>query len=142
MARSRTLPEPPEFFVDRSLGRHLLPDAIRQAGFVAHTLASIYGETRAQAVSDEEWIALAGEQEWVVFTKDDAIRRRPVELAAVGEHGVKMFCLTNAGLRGEHQRERFLMNIHRIVQRSRKPGPWICGVYENRIAQIWPPKQA
>jgi hypothetical protein len=137
--RSRTQPEPPEFFVDRSLGRHLLPDAFRQAGFATHTLASVYGEERAQEVSDEEWIALAGEREWVVFTKDDAIRRREAELAAVEAHAVKMFCLTNAGLRGEEQRERFLTNINRIVQRSRKPGPWICGVYEGRVAQIWPP---
>jgi hypothetical protein len=49
-----------------------------------------------------------------------------------------MFCLTNANLRGEAQRERFVTNIHRIVQRSRKPGPWICGVYERRIVRIWP----
>ncbi|MFN8039164.1 MAG: hypothetical protein U0Q07_08145 [Acidimicrobiales bacterium] len=138
MPRSRTQPEPPEFFVDRSLGRHLLPDALRQAGFTTHTLASVYGEDRAQEVSDDEWIALAGKSDWVVFTTDDAIRRRAVELAAVHHHRVKMFCLTNAGLRGEEQRERFLTNINRIVQRSRKPGPWICGVYADRIALIWP----
>lgn len=140
MPRSRTRPDPPDFFIDRSLGRHLLPEALRQAGYTVHTLASVYGEGRAQRVSDEQWIALAGQKDWVVLTKDDAIRRRPVELAAVETHGVKMFCLTNAGLRGDEQRQRFVTNIHRIVQRSSKRGPWICGVYESRIAQIWPPK--
>ena len=84
------------------------------------------------------WLQLAGQREWVVLTKDDAIRRRPVELAAVEAHAVKMFCLTNANLRGDQQRERFLGNLHRIVQRSRKPGPWICGVYGKRVVQIWP----
>lgn len=138
MRRSPTQPEPPEFFVDRSLGRHLLPDALQQAGLTAHTLASVYGEDEAQKTKDEVWLQVAGEREWVVLTKDDAIRRRPVELAAVEEHSVKMFCLTNANLRGEQQRERFLTNIHRIIQRSRKKGPWICGVYEKRIVQIWP----
>lgn len=138
MPRSRTQPEPPEFFVDRSLGRHLLPDALQQAGFTARTLASVYGEDEAQNVEDEVWLQLAGERQWVVLTKDDAIRRRPAELAAVAEHTVKMFCLTNANLRGDEQLQRFLTNIHRIVQRSLKPGPWICGVYEKRIAQIWP----
>jgi hypothetical protein len=136
--RARTQPDPPDFFVDRSLGRHLIPDALRQAGFIAHTLTSVYGEKRAQEVSDEEWIALVGEHSWVVLTKDAAIRRRAVELAAAEKHAVKMFCLTNAGLSGEEQRERFLTNIHRIVQRSQKPGPWICGVYENRVARLWP----
>jgi hypothetical protein len=77
-----------------------------------------------------------------VLTKDDAIRRRPVELAAVEEHAVKMFCLTNANLRGDEQRERFLTHVHRMVQRSRKPGFWICGVYDKRIAQIWPEAKA
>lgn len=141
MPRSRTLPDPPELFVDRSLGRHLLPGALREAGFTTHTLASVYGEERAQKVADDEWIALAGEKKWIVFTKDDAIRRRPVELAAVERHAVQMFCLTNANLRGEEQRARILTNMYRIVQRSRTPGPWICGVYENRIAQIWPPRR-
>lgn len=102
-----------------------------------HTLASVYGEQHAQQVKDEEWITLAGEEDWVVLTKDDAIRRRPAELRAVEEHRVKMFCLTNAGLRGDEQVERFLANINRITQRARRPGPWICGVYEDRIAQIW-----
>lgn len=140
MPRSRRLPDPPEFFIDRSLGRHLLRDGLQQAGYTAHTLASVYGEEEAQHVSDEQWIALAGQNDWVVLTKDDAIRRRPAELAAVEQHAVKMFGLTNAGLRGDEQRERFLSNINRIVQRSNKRGPWICGVYQNRIAQIWPPK--
>jgi len=136
--RSRTQPEPPEFFVDRSLGRHALPDALARAGFTAHTLASVYGERRSQKVLDEEWIALAGLRDWVVLTKDGSIRYHTAELAAVEQHRVKMFCLTSARLRGEEQCERFLTNIHRIVQRSRNPGPWICGVYKSRIAQIWP----
>jgi predicted nuclease of predicted toxin-antitoxin system len=136
--RSRKPPEPPEFFVDRSLGRHVLPDALHEAGFVAHTLASVYGEERAQEISDEEWLAKAGTEEWVVFTKDDAIRRRSAELAVVQRHDVKVFCLTTANLRGDEQRDRFLTNINRIVQRSRKRGPWICGVYEDRVVRIWP----
>lgn len=36
-------------------------------------------EWAEQRVSDETWIALAGERDWVVLTKDDAIRRRPAE---------------------------------------------------------------
>jgi hypothetical protein len=136
--RSRTQPEPPELFVDRSLGSHLLPDALRQAGFVVHTLASVYGEQEAQRVSDEDWIERAGQMDWVVLTKDDAIRRRSAEIAAVEANGVRMFCLTNARMTGEQQRQRFITNLNRIVQRARKPGPWICGVYEGQVTRIWP----
>jgi len=106
-----------------------------------HTLASVYGEQQAQRVSDEEWITLAGARRWIVLTKDDAIRRRPAELEAVERHGARVFCLTSANLRGDQQLARFLGNVHRIVQRSRRPGPWICGVYDHRVAQIWPPRR-
>lgn len=139
MRRSRTPPEPPEFFVDRSLGKHLVPEGLREAGFKVHTLASEYGEQRAQAVSDEEWIGLAAARGWVVLTKDDRIRRRTAEFEAVRAHDVRMFCLTNANLQGAEQLKRFLSNINRIVQRSQRRGPWICAVYEARVAQIWPP---
>ena len=138
MRRSRTPPEPPQFFVDRSLGKHLIPESLRQAGYTVHTLASVYGEQGAQTVSDEEWIELAADRGWVVLTKDDRIRRRPAELRAVRAHAVRMFCLTNANLQGAEQLDRFLSNINRIVQRSQRPGPWICAVYEARVAQIWP----
>lgn len=138
MRRSRTRPELPQFFVDRSLGKHLIPEGLSQAGFTVHTLASVYGEQRAQTVSDEEWIELAADRDWVVLTKDDRIRRRPAELRAVRSHAVRMFCLTNANLQGAEQLNRFLSNINRIVQRSQRRGPWICAVYEARVAQIWP----
>jgi predicted nuclease of predicted toxin-antitoxin system len=136
---SPTPPDLPEFFVDRSLGRHLLPDALREAGFTVHTLATVYGEECAQVVKDEVWLRLAGERDWVVLTKDDAIRRRPAELAMVKKHAVKVFCLRSGNLTGLEQRERFLSHIDRIVQRSRQPGPWIDGVYQHRVLRLWSP---
>ena len=42
------------------------------------------------------WLEQAGRTGWVALTKDDAIRRRPVELQALAAHGVRAFCLTNA----------------------------------------------
>jgi hypothetical protein len=74
----------------------------------------------------------------VALTKDDAIRRRPAELQALVVHGVRAFCLTNANLTGEQQRDRLLANLNRMVLRSRRPGPWICAVYERQLVQIWP----
>lgn len=139
MPRSPKRPDQqPEFFVDRSLGRHLLPDALRKAGFVAHTLASVYGEARAQTIQDEDWLRDAGERGLVVLTKDGAIRRRPAELAVVKRHAVRMFCLPAGQLPGPEQTARFISNAHRMVQRSRKPGPWVCGVYEGQVRQLWP----
>jgi len=122
----RTPPSLPEFLVDRSLGRHQLSAALREVGFVAHTLASIYGEQEAQRVRDEDWITLAGAQEWVVLAKDIAMRRRPAELQAIVAHRVKVFVVTSAKLTGPQQVERILKHRHRIVQAARKPGQFLC----------------
>jgi len=128
----------PEFLVDRSLGRYQLPNALRALGYVAHTLADVYGEKRAQAVEDQEWIELAGREDWVVLTKDDRIRYRAIEREAFISAGLRVFCLTTAKLRGEEQTSRFVNNINRITQRARRPGPYIYGVYEGRLERIWP----
>jgi PIN like domain len=130
--------QPPEFFIDRSLGRRHLTDALRELGLTVHTMASVYGEAAAQHIADERWLRDAGAKGWVVLMKDDAIRRRPAERDAVVEAGVRAFCLTNAQLRATEQTERFVSNRHRIVQQTRKPGPYIYGVYEHGIRKLWP----
>jgi len=134
----RAPPPPPEFFIDRSLGRHHLAAALTDCGLVVHTLASLYGEQKAQTVADEEWLALAGKNDWVVLMKDDAIRRRPAEIEALRLAGVRAFCLTNANLRAVEQSERFVANRHRIIQRAAKPGPFIDGVYPHGLKRLWP----
>jgi hypothetical protein len=113
-------------------------EELRASGLIVHTLASVYGEERGQGVYDEEWLALAGERGWAVLMKDDSIRRRPAELAALRETGVKAFCVTNANLTGEEQARRLVAHRHRIVQRCRRAGPFIYGVYDTDIRLLWP----
>lgn len=139
MPRSRPPRDPtPEFFVDRSLGHHLIPGALRALGFVVHTMRSVYGPRAEEVVPDAVWLERAGQEGWVVLTKDDAIRRRPVELEALAAHDVRAFCLTSANLTGEQQCQRIVGNVNRMVQRARKPGPWICAVHDRKLIQIWP----
>lgn len=107
-------------------------------GLVVHTMASVYGEERAQRLSDEEWLLDAGRHGWVVLMKDDAIRRRPAERDALQQAGVRAFCLTNAQLRGAEQAERFTANVNRILRQARQPGPYIFGVYPNGLKRLWP----
>jgi hypothetical protein len=128
----------PEFLIDRSLSQVSLPAVLREAGLVVRTLANVYGEQTAQETDDATWLALAGERGWVVLCKDDHIRRRPAELQALADGKVRLFCLTNAQLTFAEQAERFLANRHRIIQASRKPGPYVYGVYRDRIAKLWP----
>lgn len=139
MSRRERQP-PPEFFIDRSLGRKHLAEALRELdlGLTVHTMASVYGEERAQELADEEWLADVGRYGWAVLIKDDAIRRRPAERDALVRAGVRALCLTSGQLRAADQTARFVTNIHRILQRARRPGPYIYGVYENRLELLWP----
>lgn len=127
----------PEFFVDRSLGKSIV-EALRNVGLTVHSMADVYGEKRAQRLADEVWLRDAGENSWIVLTKDDAIRRRPAERDALTEAGVRAFCLTSAQLRGAEQIERFVNNRHRILSQARKSGPYIYGVYESGLKRLWP----
>src|SRR5664279_2472263 len=124
--------KPPEFFVDRSLGKSIV-EGLRAEGLTVHSMADVYGEEKAQRLADEVWLRDAGEQDWIVLTKDDAIRRRPAERDALTDAAVRVFCLTTAQLRGAEQTERFVRNRHRIVRQARKPGPYIYGVYETGL---------
>lgn len=81
---------------------------MRALGFAVHTMRSVYGPDAEETVPDVVRLEQAGRAGWVALTKDDAIRRRPVELQALAAHAVRAFCLTNANLTGEQQRDRFL----------------------------------
>src|SRR4051812_44861925 len=111
----RRVDSPPEFFIDRSLGAIEVPETLRAAGLVVHTMREVYGETWGQRVDDETWLADVAAAGWVALHKDDRIRRRPAQLAAVERFGLRVFCLTNGNLRGADQAAWLLFNRHRIV---------------------------
>ncbi len=129
---------PPEFLIDRSLSQVSLPAELKAAGLIVRTLTEVYGETVAQQTEDATWLALAGQRSWVVLCKDDHIRRRPAELQALTDGNVRLFCLTNAQLTFAEQAQWFLTNRYRIIQASRQPGPYVYGVYRDRITRLWP----
>ncbi|MGH7991598.1 MAG: hypothetical protein ACREDS_15585 [Limisphaerales bacterium] len=54
------------FFIDRSLGRKIIPDTLRNAG----EEVCVHDELFAQNAKDEVWLAEAGKQGWIVLTKD------------------------------------------------------------------------
>lgn len=89
----RGLPEP-TLFVDRDAWSRALGDALLGAGirFVAHH------QRFAPDTPDTEWLGVAGREGWLVLTRDQNIRRRPHELAAVKAAGVCMFVLAQGNL--------------------------------------------
>lgn len=130
----------PEFFIDRSLGRHVgVPDALRGAGAAVRVMADVYGERIGQGLADTDWLRDVGENGWVVLMKDDRIRYRPAELEALTAAGVRGFCLTNANLRGAEMAQRFVDQLPKIQRIASEPaGPYIYGVYVDGVRALWP----
>ena len=88
-----SLPEPLVFFVDRSLGRRTIPDALRDAG----ARVELHDDHFSQNAQDQVWLTEAGERGWIVLTKDKHIRYRAVETNALMSANVRAFVLTARG---------------------------------------------
>lgn len=128
----------PEFFTDRSLGRHIVPTALRQLGLVIHTMAEVYPDGEDESVADTRWIADADGAGWVALTKDERIFRDPENQAALVRSQLRVFAIANQHLTGPQMVEYFQHNINRILQRSRKRGPFVDAVYRTSVERRWP----
>lgn len=126
----------PHFFVDRSLGRKQVPVALRAAGWDLVTLAEHYGIPADEAVEDVEWLELAGQSRWPVLMKDERIRYRPAERAAVIAHGVRAFYLTSGNLSGAQMAELLVTNQNAIWLRAEGDEPGLFAVSRGGVREI------
>jgi predicted nuclease of predicted toxin-antitoxin system len=111
---TRKRPEP-VLFIDRDAWSRVLGKALTAAGitFVAHH------QRFAPAVSDNEWLAVAGAEGWVVLTRDQNIRRRLNELAAVKAARVCMFVLGQGNLSAAETARIVVKAYPRILRAAR-----------------------
>jgi len=130
-------PSRPEYFVDRSLGRHRVADLLREAGWTVHKHVEVFRE-RDESVSDIEWLEYCGRQQLVVLTKDRRLRYRPREIAAIRRYRVKAFVLTSGNLRAAEQARRFLDQEQRIEAACSDSGPFVYAVRADRIVRLFP----
>lgn len=117
--------KPPElltFYVDECLGKHV-PAALIAAG---HDIRPWYDHF--PGLADIEWLPAIGDRGWVLLTKDKDIRRRPLEVEAILNAGVRAFVLTATELRKEEQAEIFLRAMRKIVRICRQRGPFIYNI--------------
>jgi hypothetical protein len=126
----------PEFFLDRSLGRRQVPDLLRASGLRLRTLAEVYGVPADEAVEDVEWLARAGDEGWPVLMKDDRIRYRPAERAAVVSHRVQAFCVTSGNLRAAVMAERFIAVADGILRACDEAGPFVYTVSATGLRRV------
>lgn len=128
---------PPEsyvYFIDRSLGKHVVAIALRAAG----AAVEIHDDHFPPDAADEEWIAEVGGRKWIVLTKDNRLRYHPREKQALLRHGVRAFILTARDLRGEEMGRAFtaaLPKIENFLSRHTKAG---CIVAVSRDGELRP----
>ena len=73
------------FFVDRSLGKRVVARALRDAG----ARVEVHDDHFPQDATDVEWLTHAGAQDWIILSKDERIRRNPLERNAFQQAGVR-----------------------------------------------------
>ena len=125
-AANSTSPKPPEalvFFLDRSLVRHTVADALRAAG----GNVIVHDDRFPQTTTDPEWLKEAGANQWVVLTRDERIRYRAAEKQALRRAQVRAFVLTaRGGLTAQDWAAIFLKAMPKMQRLARtQPPPFI-----------------
>lgn len=93
--------DPLIYWVDRCLGKDIVPAALRAAGVSVTTYADLYpGDA---TVADHIWIPEVTARGWVILTKDKNIRRAPIEIAALRNANARYVCLSAGNMRGDEQ---------------------------------------
>lgn len=113
-------PEPPVFFLDRSLGKIRIATALRQAGAIVH----IHDDYFPPNAKDEDWLSRVGRNGWMVLTKDHRIRYRNIERKALMNAGVAGFILTAGDLQGEEMARVFVKALPsnaKFLRKHKKP---------------------
>jgi len=127
-------PEDPVFFLDTALGSRALKDRLVESGLKVE----IYGDHFQPGVEDRVWLLDVGQRGWVVITKDQRIRYRPLELQALRRARVRVFILTSGNLTSDQIAEALLRatkKMLRIVKNHQ--GPFIAKIYKDGSVKMW-----
>jgi hypothetical protein len=130
--------QPLRFFLDRSLGRKAVPEALRADGWDVVTLAEHYGIPADEQVKDTDWIEEAAKRGWPILMKDKRIRYRKAEITAVAEHKARCFVITRGDLSSAEMAQRFITNKSAILAAAGQPGPYIYSIQSDRISRLYP----
>lgn len=123
-----------------------MADALRAAG----EAVEVHDDHFASDAADQDWLAAVGANAWVVLSKDDRIRRNPVERHALLSAGVAAFFLGRSDLRGDQMATALVASLPAMKKALRRFAvPFIAGisvtghvhVFESDGERHAPPKQ-
>ncbi|MGE0373758.1 MAG: hypothetical protein AB7Q01_18010 [Gammaproteobacteria bacterium] len=108
------------FFLDHQIGRYTVAEALRAAG--ANVVVHL--DHFAGNAPDTEWIPEVGRRGWVLITKDQNIRRNPLERMAYERARVRGFVVTGKDMGGKELGELLVRCLPGMLRRAAgRPGP-------------------
>ena len=117
----------------------MVAEAIRARGYEALPMVDVYPDGTDQRTTDPEWIRRADREGWVALAKDPSIVRDHRDVLA--ETTLRVFAFNNASLTGREMADRLGYNFNRILQRAKKPGPYVWIIKPNGLQRRWPKDQ-
>lgn len=110
------------FFIDRSLGRKQVAEALREVG----ATVEVHDNHFPQTTPDVDWLAEVGRRGWVVLSKDERIRRNRIERTALEAAHVRAFFLTQQDITGREMANLFRDALPGMTNRAiSQPAPFI-----------------
>ena len=85
----------------------------------------------ARDEQDRVWLQTVGERGWVVLTKDQRLRYRPLEIGALRASHARVFVLTAGNLRGSGIAAVFLAALRMYRVLDSLPGPFVARVSQS-----------
>jgi hypothetical protein len=122
---SRQRDDHPVLFIDRNLGRHVVPSALRAAGIPCE----IHDDHLPQDAPDEVWLSLVGKEGWVAIGRDKNIRYRSAEKLALQQARARLIVIRAKHATGQDVAELLIAHINRIYRFADKhDAPFIGGI--------------
>lgn len=124
-ASSKPPDDRPALFIDRSLGRHKLPDSLREAGLTVE----VHDDHLPQDATDVEWLQLVGIKGWIAISRDKNIRYRSHEKAALVAAKARMILIRSKSASPKDIAELLISHKEHVYQFNRdNPAPYIASI--------------
>ncbi len=122
------------FFVDRSLGKNYVVNALRCEG----ELVERHDDWFAPSALDTVWLPDVARKGWVILTADQKIAYRNLEFLAVEQSGARLFTLVSGNLSGKDMAAAFVKGLPSIKKFILdNPSPFIAKVYKDGTVKDW-----
>jgi hypothetical protein len=124
------LHEPLVFFLDRCLQSEIIIAALLAAGLEVRLHRDFFPDD----APDTDWLPEVAGKRWILLTKDERIRRRPLEKQCLLIPGARSFILTSGNMTGQEMADTFIRWIGRISAIAKnEPTPFIAAVTKDGV---------